>query len=985
MTESHIKDRVEDNEIHIDGYTSTRGDRKIREGGGVISYVKDHLTVSSELGESDSMNELLCIYINELNTAVITMYRPPDSTTESFSWSINKVNDWIRKVQSKHDGVRIIITGDFNLGKLEDWSDEIVEKTKDKINERILNKEIIGSESSQMLELIEFSERWNLIQNVKKPTRENRILDLIMTNEDIVCEIHHEKHCNISDHDTLVMKVDLEIPKEDKITKENFCSTKIPLYKTDQMTCEQMNKAKQFLEEQNWDNINAEDLTKVIEQMVINFCDLKNPIKTTKEGNTFKSKNRIPRQVRLWMRRKNLASKAIRKVKTIKGCRNLKEKIREAETELSKSSFKRKIDEENNAIDKMKLNPKYFYSYIKKKTKSKSKIGPFVNDKGEILKEHPADSLQSQYKSAWNVPSETYRIRNPDRFFAPSDNSNPSLEEVSINRVKIRKSIMRLKNGAAPGPDGITVEILKNFCDQLLEPLENIYLQSMNDSIFPEIWKPAHVIPVKKPGKSKAKAESFRPVSLTSHLGKVLEAIVRQEIQDFLEDNGLLTNGQHGFRKGRSCVSQMLVHCELIMDALQHDKNLDVVYLDYKKAFDKADHGVILHRLREKGISGNLGKWIDSFLKDRSQTVIANNKMSRPEKIISGVPQGSVLGPLLFLVLIDNLTDTNITSNIGIFADDTRIVKQIAEEVDASNLQSDLDSLYDWAKQNNMEFNGTKFQAIKYGRNLNLKDLYNYENSDCTEPIEDVDSTRDLGIEMSDDGSFTKHINKIIKKVKKKMGWINRSFVRNTIDFKRTIWRTYIQSVLDYGSQIWAPVDPIQMSKIENLLKNFTKNVSGLENMNYWDRLKKMKLNSMQRRLERYRIMYIWKVVSGKVPNFGLSWTDNSKRGIMINIKTYNSKTPALARNMIDQSLSVHGGNLFNLLPEKLRCFTGTVDAFKSQLDDFLKEIPNQPVGKDLYPEPVNKETCKNSNSLIDWIPYLNLRDRRKCGNHVQL
>ena len=191
------------------------------------------------------------------------------------------------------------------------------------------------------------------------------------------------------------------------------------------MTCEQMNKAKQFLEEQNWDNINAEDLTKVIEQMVINFCDLKNPIKTTKEGNTFKSKNRIPRQVRLWMRRKNLASKAIRKVKTIKGCRNLKEKIREAETELSKSSFKRKIDEENNAIDKMKLNPKYFYSYIKKKTKSKSKIGPFVNDKGEILKEHPADSLQSQYKSAWNVPSETYRIRNPDRFFAPSDNSNP--------------------------------------------------------------------------------------------------------------------------------------------------------------------------------------------------------------------------------------------------------------------------------------------------------------------------------------------------------------------------------------------------------------------------------------------------------------------------------------------------------------------------------------------------------------------------------
>merc|ERR1712121_393664 len=121
--------------------------------------------------------------------------------------------------------------------------------------------------------------------------------------------------------------------------------------------------------------------------------------------------------------------------------------------------------------------------------------------------------------------------------------------------------------------------------------------------------------------------------------------------------------------------------------------------------------------------------------------------------------------------------------------------------------------------------------------------------------------------------------------------------------------------------------------------------------------------------LERYRIMYIWKVVSGKVPNFGLSWTDNSKRGIMINIKTYNSKTPALARNMIDQSLSVHGGNLFNLLPEKLWCFIGTVDAFKSQLDDFLKEIPDQPVGKDLC-----LKTC-----------WLQSNRQKKCKNPIQL
>ena len=136
---------------------------------------------------------------------------------------------------------------------------------------------------------------------------------------------------------------------------------------------------------------------------------------------------------------------------------------------------------------------------------------------------------------------------------------------------------------------------------------------------------------------------------MTSHMGKLLEAIVRQELQDFLETNNLLTEGQHGFRKGRSCISQILVHLELILSALEDHNNVDVIYLDYKKAFDKADHGVIVHRLKEKGVSGKLGKWILSFLEDRSQVVLANNRMSRSEKIISGVPQGSVLGPLLFL------------------------------------------------------------------------------------------------------------------------------------------------------------------------------------------------------------------------------------------------------------------------------------------------------------------------------------------------
>ena len=141
LTESHLKERVDDAEIHIEGFSITRSDRVIREGGGVVVYIKDHLTVSNELRESDSINDLLGVYINELNIAYITMYRPPDSTIASFQWSLRKVSEWIRKIQTKFEGVRILVNGDFNLGKLGDWNQNLAEDLRDNIKRRVENKD----------------------------------------------------------------------------------------------------------------------------------------------------------------------------------------------------------------------------------------------------------------------------------------------------------------------------------------------------------------------------------------------------------------------------------------------------------------------------------------------------------------------------------------------------------------------------------------------------------------------------------------------------------------------------------------------------------------------------------------------------------------------------------------------------------------------------------------------------------------------------
>ena len=414
------------------------------------------------------------------------------------------------------------------------------------------------------------------------------------------------------------------------------------------------------------------------------------------------------------------------------------------------------------------------------------------------------------------------------------------------------------------------------------------------------------------------------------------------------------------------------------MKALENGNNLDSVYLDFQKAFDQSDFGVILERCKHLGITGKIGSWLHSYLIERIQYVIVNNDISRIAHVRSGVPQGSVLGPLLFLILIDSISNMNLTCNLGIFVDDTHAIQEIATNIDAQDLQSDLNHLYTWAKDNNMTFNGDKFEVIKHGDKKDLKESYKYSNS--VKDIDDVTNLRDLGVIISNDGTYREHIAKIVKKAKRLSGWIERSFYRNDIHWRRHMLRTYILPVMDYASQVWSPVNQAELNELESVQRTYTHRTEDMSNLDYWQRLQKMNLQSIQRRHERYKIIYHWKLINGLVPQCDIRWTDNDRRGIMISIPSIKSKHSALVVNMRQSSLAVHGGSMFNMLPFYIRNFKGTLSEFKSCLDDFLCQIPDQPAIQGMYPEPITRSNVtkiRNSNALIDWITHLGLRDRR--------
>ena len=483
--------------------------------------------------------------------------------------------------------------------------------------------------------------------------------------------------------------------------------------------------------------------------------------------------------------------------------------------------------------------------------------------------------------------------------------------------------------------------------------------------------KQAFVIPVHKGG-SRSLPSNFRPVSLTSHIMKTFERVVREVLVSHLEANQKLNTNQHGFRSRRSCLSQLLQHQDQILSILEEGDNVDSIYLDFSKAFDKVDIGILCHKLRSMGISGKLGIFIYNFLNGRNQVVLANGVKSNLSEVKSGVPQGTVLGPILFLILINDI-DVNIDSKVSLFADDTRIMRKVKLEDDVEDLQADLQKLYQWQEDNNMAFNGSKFEVLRYGKNTTLKDSTFYLTPNYENIIEEKESLRDLGIIMANDASFSQHIEKVCSKVKQKSGWIMRTFQTRKTWFMKMMWKTLVQGHVDYCSQLYFPHKSSDMEKLENLQKIYTRKIPEVRDLNYWERLKYLKMNSQERRMERYRVIYVWKILEGFSPNCGLETTNSDRRGREVKVPPV--KGSGKIQTLREFSFQVHGSRLFNSVPKSVRNLTRvSIEEFKEKLDNYLSTLPDEPKGPNYIPSSCSQVTGSPSNSILDHAQTESLR-----------
>ena len=280
-------------------------------------------------------------------------------------------------------------------------------------------------------------------------------------------------------------------------------------------------------------------------------------------------------------------------------------------------------------------------------------------------------------------------------------------------------------------------------------------------------WNDANVCPLFKKG-DKTIASNYRPISLTCILCKVLEYIVASNLVTHLDSHNLLYDLQHGFRAKRSCETQLVMLVEDMSRNAMQGRQTDLILLDFSKAFDKVSHEKLLYKLHQYGVRGHVLHWIKAFLSNRTQTVVLK---SSQVAVTSGVPQGSVLGPILFLVFINNLPD-DIRSKVRLFADDTAVYLAVSNLEDAKQLQEDLDRLGDWSLKWDMEFNPSKCTVIHVTRSKypvpSQYILYDHV-------LESVSSTKYLGVTINDHLNWNDHVQNTVTSASKTLGFIKRN------------------------------------------------------------------------------------------------------------------------------------------------------------------------------------------------------------------
>lgn len=502
-----------------------------------------------------------------------------------------------------------------------------------------------------------------------------------------------------------------------------------------------------------------------------------------------------------------------------------------------------------------------------------------------------------------------------------------TLDTISFTPEKVHDAINSLRDNASPGVDDIPPVFLKRCSDTLSAPLAAAMTEALTTGCAPHVWTQAVVTPIYKKG-DRYMPENFRPISLTSTLSKCMEKIIVRELTDFLLRNNVIPTSQHGFLPGRS-IDTNLLSClndwTLCQDSGQP---VDVIYLDFEKAFDRVPFKRLLYKLEHYGVRGKLLSWITGFLTKREFQVRVGGALSNKRAVRSGVPQGSVLGPLLFLLYVSDMPDC-VQSNVCSFADDTKIYSCPFEA--GGVLQEDLFRVESWCDTWLMSLNANKCAVLHIGAN---NPNHNYILKGVQ--LAAVKQQRDLGVVIASDLKWEGHIARIVKRANTFIYLILKAFKDHSSGTVIRLYKTYLRPSLEFAASSWSPYFAKDIELIERVQRRITRIPPELKTLSYEDRCSRLNLTTLRERRQRGDLIQTYKILSGYY-TVSLDILRNSDQGHLRghSKKLCKEKCSRLCRRNFLSNRVVY---VWNTLDQ------GTVDApsvniFKNRLDANLGSI----------------------------------------------
>lgn len=780
VTETWLSESILDSEVLPPGYRMVRRDRGSR-GGGVALVLKEYLNISVLEGETHT--ESCWVKIESFSPPLVigAVYRPPNSHVDVMESLYDFMGTLVKKYKL------IILAGDFNLAYI-DWEHGLVTRG--------------GCESSERL--IDMCFDFNLTQIVKTATRQGgnceSILDLGLVSSDIASrEFSCDVVDGISDHKVVVFNFHCGLA-EKELRSCNRLVYNFDKAADSSVLDELYFSLTQFEQLFSSPRNNVEEMWLFFKTLVFKCLTSFVPQRELKpkRNNPWITRHiiHLGRQLKRLRKKRPFPSTEYANAVASKST-NFKQTVRQA----------RHTFYDTTLASYLKLDPAKFWRHL---ASGKETVVELTHTEGGLITEpfQIARHFNEYFSTVFCVDDGSFPLFD-------STVSNSSLSNVSLSQVGIFSALLNLNKKKAIGPDNIPTEFIIRYAECCSQYIYLLFRKSLEQGIIPLEWKCAKITPVHKSGK-KTEVSNYRPISLLCAVGKLLEHIVTKHICTFVEQSNILSRYQHGFRRGLSTLTQLVETTHFFAEVVNRRGQVDAIFLDFSKAFDRVSHSKLLLKLNR--ILGNkqILTWLSNYFQGRSQFVQVKESRSSSAPVLSGVPQGSVLGPLLFLLFINDLTSSSPLVSFRFFADDLVMFSEVKNIEDQKVMNRCLQSVLNWCMQWQMTLNPSKCVSMTITRKRNpLSFVYQLNDS----PLEQVSSFKYLGVQISADLRWNRHVDYIYGKAMSKLWYLRRSLKHATSSTKLAAYKTLVRPTLEYADVIWDPYTSRNISKLEEIQK----------------------------------------------------------------------------------------------------------------------------------------------------------------------